>query len=607
MTAGTYTFTISDANQCSTAGSVTLVAPPPLQYSFSNLQNPTCYGSDDGSVQLNISGGIGNYTVSWDNGSFELNPTDLRDGYNEVRIYDYGRLVVDTGVVLTAPSPVTANVVLSDYNGFNVSCVDCFNGTINTNVTGGTAPYVFNWNDDPNITGPNRSNLNGGIYPVAITDANGCQPKGEVIIALTMPNPKDWSRFGNSNIDTSEFIGSTDTSAVVFKTNSQEALRLMGNGNVGVGTASPTEKLEVNGILKAQGLKLNNLNFKFHAASGNNPEKVIWGAEDNAPFGSVNAPVLPFNCLDQLLVNRFNIIKGAAVFKTSAMPAGCSNSDPTFYVGLLGCNGAIEMVEDGSSYSGGQTSNFSKLLLNTFCGRDVVVGRTDGGNLIVNHNLGIGVLDPNQKLVVDGNGLFYGSVGIGSVTPTAALHIKDGLANSLIIENTQSTNVLQIQSSNGASRIINSGSMFIYLNSDQDASDNSSEFIITKNASYSGQAGGTELFKIKNDGTAYLKDLWVKAPATNGAFPDYVFAKDYKLRSLAEVKAFYLKNHHLPDLPSATQIEAQGGVSMSELLIKLTKIVEENTIYLTQQDEQIKMLQAENLKLKKAIEVLTIK
>jgi hypothetical protein len=316
---------------------------------------------------------------------------------------------------------------------------------------------------------------------------------------------------------------------------------------------------------------------------------------------------MPSSCIDPLNALRVNVFKGAAVFKTIASSQTCSTFDPTFYVGLYGCDGALEVVQDGTVMSNGNTSGLNKLLLNTLCGRDVLVGRTDGGNLIVNHNLGIGVLDPNQKLVVNGNGLFYGSVGIGSVTPSAALHIKDGLANALIIENTQSPNVLQIQSSNGASRIINSGSMFIYLNNDQDASDNTSEFIITKNASYSGQAGGTELFKIKNDGTAYIKDLWVKAPATNGAFPDYVFAKDYKLKTLAEVKAYYLKNHHLPDLPSAKEIEAQGGVSMSELLIKLTKIVEENTIYLTQQDEQIKLLQAENLKLKKAIQVLTIK
>lgn len=326
MSAGTYSFTISDANQCSTTGSVTLIAPSPLQFSFSNIQNPTCYGSEDGSVQLNISGGIGDYTVSWDNGSFELNPTDLINGYNEVRIYDNGRLVIDTGIVLTEPPPVTANIVLSDYNGFNVSCVDCFNGTINANVTGGTAPYVFDWKDDPNITGPNRSNLNGGFYPVTISDVNGCQPKRETIITLTMPNQKDWSRQGNANIDPNDFIGSTDASDVLFKTNNQEALRLMGNGNIGVGTSSPTEKLEVNGTIKAQGLKLNNLNFRYESASGLIPEKITWGSEDNAPWGTAGTPVLPYNCLDQVLVNRFNLFKGAAVFKAPASTPGCNNN-----------------------------------------------------------------------------------------------------------------------------------------------------------------------------------------------------------------------------------------------------------------------------------------
>jgi hypothetical protein len=229
------------------------------------------------------------------------------------------------------------------------------------------------------------------------------------------------------------------------------------------------------------------------------------------------------------------------------------------------------------------------------------------GNSIIDGKLGIGVSAPNEKLEVNGNGLISGTLGIGDVTPAAAIHIKDGAANSLIIENTTTPNTLQIESAAEASKLINSSSMHIYLNSSQNTNDNSSNFIITKNASYAGQTGGIELFKILNDGTGYIKDLWIKAPGTNGLFPDYVFAKDYKLKSLAEVKAYYQKHQHLPDMPSAKEIEAQGGLSMSDMLIRLTKIVEENTIYLTQQDEQLKQLQAENLQLKKSIEKLTKK
>jgi hypothetical protein len=538
-----------------------------------------------------------------------LSPDDLPTGYNAVRIYEHGTAVLDTGITLTEPDMIDIQFTYSQYNSFNVSCVDCFNGTITTTVTGGTAPYTYQWEDANNSTTANLSNLNGGDYPLFVTDAHSC--RADNIAQLTMPTPKDWSRSGNANIDTSEFIGSTDTSALRFKTNNQEVLRLNGNGNVGIGTAFPTEKLEVNGVIKAQGLKINDFSINFRPADANNPELITLGRDFTADQGSLTGTLLPGTCIDPLKIQRATVFPGGAVFKVKQINQNnlyCGGSDPTLYVGLYGCNGAIEVnqnEEDGiQSY---QTYQTSKLLLNTLCGKDVIVGNSSGGNLIANFNLGVGVVNPAEKFEVDGNGLISGKLGIGNVVPLAALHIKNGYANSIIIENTQSAHKMQIESAGGAGRLINSGSMYIYLNSKQDSRDNTSNFIIAKNASYYGQAGIKELFRVDNDGTGYIKDLWVKAPASNGSFPDFVFAKDYKLRSLEDVKTYYLEHQHLPDMPSANEIEAAGGISMTQMLINLTKIVEENTIYLTQQNEQIKLLQDENLKLKKSIDKLTKK
>ncbi len=580
LTAGNYSFSITDANQCSSNGNITLTEPYPVQFSFTNVQSTQCNDGADGAATINISGGLGEFSVVWSNGSFSLSPNDLPAGYNEVRILEQGIGIIDTGITINAPAPLEIDLTLSQFaNGYNVSCIDCFNGSITTTVTGGTAPYTYLWDDENSSTTANLSSLNGGKYNVNIIDAHGCEMSSGAI--LRMPIAKDWSRYGNSNIDTTEFIGSTSGNAVVFKTNNQEAMRLMGNGNV-----------ELAGDLKLKNLASNSIGVlgldiygTLKPLTGTQISETVYKSLPCPTIntdGSVDSPPgWTALALGQKYFNGLNTCGKVGV----NMPSGIAPSAELEVRGSGLIKNNLTVEQDFSLWGNTHTN----------------------GNSIIDGKLGIGISSPNQKLEVNGNGLISGTLGIGDVTPAAALHIKDGTANSLIIENTITPNKLKIESAAGVSKFINSGSMNIYLNSEQNTNDNSSNFIIAKNASYAGQTGGIELFKILNDGTGYIKDLWIKAPGTNGVFPDYVFAKDYKLRSLAEVKAYYQKHQHLPDLPSAKQIEAQGGVSMSDLLIKLTKIVEENTIYLTQQDEQLKQLQAENLQLKKSIEKLTKK
>ena len=72
---------------------------------------------------------------------------------------------------------------------------------------------------------------------------------------------------------------------------------------------------------------------------------------------------------------------------------------------------------------------------------------------------------------------------------------------------------------------------------------------------------------------------------------DYVFAKDYPLKSLTEVEEFIHANHHLPEIPSATEVE-KTGVSLGDMQSKLLLKVEELTLYLIQQNKTIETLQA---------------
>jgi hypothetical protein len=72
--------------------------------------------------------------------------------------------------------------------------------------------------------------------------------------------------------------------------------------------------------------------------------------------------------------------------------------------------------------------------------------------------------------------------------------------------------------------------------------------------------------------------------------PDYVFEPGYKLRSLAEVEAFVKANRHLPDVPSAKEMETEG-VDIATMNMQLLKQMEHMQLYIIQQEKRIQKLE----------------
>ncbi|OXA94870.1 vacuolar protein sorting family 37 protein [Flavobacterium hercynium] len=86
--------------------------------------------------------------------------------------------------------------------------------------------------------------------------------------------------------------------------------------------------------------------------------------------------------------------------------------------------------------------------------------------------------------------------------------------------------------------------------------------------------------------------------------PDYVFANDYKLKSLQEVEDYIKQNNHLPEIPSAKEIEAKG-LMLAEMNMSLLKKIEELTLYMIEQNKEVKELREENKILKSLSERLS--
>ncbi len=115
--------------------------------------------------------------------------------------------------------------------------------------------------------------------------------------------------------------------------------------------------------------------------------------------------------------------------------------------------------------------------------------------------------------------------------------------------------------------------------------------------SYSGievvDANNNRQFKIASDGHVTAREIKV----TLAPIPDYVFEPDYPLLTLKELDTYLKENKHLPNIPSAKEIEA-NGIGLGDLQVRELEKIEELTLYILQLNERLEKLEKENAELK---------
>ncbi len=106
-------------------------------------------------------------------------------------------------------------------------------------------------------------------------------------------------------------------------------------------------------------------------------------------------------------------------------------------------------------------------------------------------------------------------------------------------------------------------------------------------------------------GKVLCEELKIKLKPTSAgtAWPDYVFASDYKLMSLDSLENYISQNSHLPDIPSAAEVE-ENGIMAGEMNGLLLKKVEELTLYMIEQNKQLELLKIQNTLLQKQINTI---
>lgn len=120
---------------------------------------------------------------------------------------------------------------------------------------------------------------------------------------------------------------------------------------------------------------------------------------------------------------------------------------------------------------------------------------------------------------------------------------------------------------------------------------------ITKSLIVKDIVSGKDVFRVLSDGHVWATELDL---ALKEDFPDYVFDNSYKLMSLVELEKYIIKNKHLPNIPTATQIK-EKGMRVGEMQVKQMEKIEELTLYVIELSKQIELLKIENEKLKVSI------
>jgi hypothetical protein len=168
-----------------------------------------------------------------------------------------------------------------------------------------------------------------------------------------------------------------------------------------------------------------------------------------------------------------------------------------------------------------------------------------------------------------------GKLGIGtSAEPAALLEVNGDIFTS------SQTNYLQFGTNSGSAPYVSGsaeGSLAL-------GTANSAKLWVLQNGNV-GIGTSTPAFKLSVNGDIKAKKLLV----SQGGWPDYVFDATYKLPSLKQVDQFITKYKHLPDLPSAKEVE-EKGISVGDQQALLLKKIEELTLYLIKQDQQIENL-----------------
>ena len=173
LISGTYTVTVTDGNGCTATSTAEITQPTALTANAGVLAHVSCFGGNNGSANVSVSGGTTAYSYAWSTNPVQTaaSATALIVGTYTVTVTDKNGCEATSTAEITQPTALTANAgVLA-----HVSCFGGNGGSADVSVSGGTTAYSYAWSTDPVQTAASATALIAGTYTVTVTDKNGCE------------------------------------------------------------------------------------------------------------------------------------------------------------------------------------------------------------------------------------------------------------------------------------------------------------------------------------------------------------------------------------------------------------------------------------------------
>ncbi len=197
LTSATYTHTLTDANGCTSVVPY-LVSEPPTAIALSSAPiDVSCFGGNNGGVNVTTIGGTPGYSFTWVSVAGGVLPY-ISEDISSVPASTYTVIATDMNgcmdtisqVVSQPLAPLSSSPVLVD-----ILCFGAATGSIDPFINGGTVPYSYVWSNSSNAA--TQSGILAGTYTLAVTDNNGCsanysytlsEPNAPLSLALTGTN-----------------------------------------------------------------------------------------------------------------------------------------------------------------------------------------------------------------------------------------------------------------------------------------------------------------------------------------------------------------------------------------------------------------------------------